>query len=133
MPINEIVVIDNNGVNSLNLGVSIEDLLKIRVSSGTFKIAGQSYELLSDGLEEIDIDPTYEVDVKGYLAEHNTTKEIVVLYDECTLDGIDVSYDFSDGTYKMLVPIFQLRVPPGTTNLSTLVLNVTKIQPGEVE
>lgn len=131
MSIKETIISDNPSINSLNLNVSIENLLDIRVSSGTFKIAGQDYNLESDGLETIDVDSVYETEVFGYLAQNVSTEEIIVLVDEHILDGIDVPYKFGDGTYKLLETLFSINVPPGTTDLSTLELRITKILPTE--
>ena len=125
-----IVNIDTHGESesfALNLMVAVENSLDIRVSSGSFKIAGVEYTLASDDVVTVTVDPTYETEVRGFLVKNVSTGNPEILVDEYVLDGVDVPYSVTkDQDYELFAKLYIIRVPAGTTDLSGLDLRVKR-------
>ena len=132
MGIVQINTIGNPKFNVLDLDVAVENSLDIRASSGSFKVSGVDYTLSEDDVITVDVDSSHETEVRGFLVKNLSTGNPEVLVDECVLDGIDVPFNFSsDANYKLLGKLYSIRVPAGTTDLSGLDLQVTRIVESE--
>lgn len=127
MGITQVNITGNSEKNALDLTVTVENLLDIRVSSGSFKIAGEDYTLSSDDVVTITVDSSEITDVQGLLVKNISTGNVEVLVDEYLLDGIDTPFVFAGSGYKLLERLYYVRVPAGTTDLSGLDLSVKRI------
>ncbi len=113
--------------NAVDLAIVTENLMDIRVASGTCKIASVDRVLPTAAVHTCTADPTDATEVRGFLVRDTSTEAIEVLVDETVLDGADAGYSFDDGAYEALAVLFNLIVPAAATDITSETINVRRI------
>lgn len=119
-----------NGEAALDLAVTVSGMV-ITVPAGAFINQGHNYVLASDQNYSVgaSAQPRY---LEGYLVKVVSTGALDVLVDEIVLDGVDVPYNFGDGTYEVLHRLFDIHVPENTIDLAPLELRRLQIVPRDL-
>jgi len=105
--------------HAVDLPLSLSSLV-ITVPVGSVTYGGVSYALTAPETHTVG---SYAVDctVLGALVLDTTNSNTLrVFVDEFLHDGIDVPYEFDSSPYDLITFLYQLDVPAGATDLSTL-------------
>jgi hypothetical protein len=109
----------------VRLNVSVSGL-KVEVKKGEFRINGKTYRLADDYEHDVSLSDTFDTFVEGFLVTDKNGKAMVLI-DEVVYDGVDIHYNFKDGMYRPLQPLFYInKIPPGTTDLAGLEMVVER-------
>lgn len=115
---------------AIDLTVTLENLMDIRVAAGSFMAEATARSLGADDVHTATADATYETDVIGYLCWNSNLSQVEILVDEVVLSAGHVYFSFADDPDRHLLHrLYEIRVPPGATDITGEDLIVYRIVP----
>lgn len=114
-------------VHALDLAVTVEAPMDIRVGAGAFKIEGTDYEFDADHVHTCTADPTDTTMVVGWIQKDKASGNVELVIDEVVQDGADQQYQPDRATKLLLHRLFQILVPAAATSITNETLRVARI------
>jgi hypothetical protein len=90
--------------------------LQVTVKAGAFTAGQSEFELLEDMTFTVEPDNDNPLEVRGHLARHRTSKQVVIAVDEFFRSREDGPARW-DGDYEALMFVYRMLVPPKVTTL----------------
>lgn len=112
--------------HGIDLAVTLENLLDIRVAAASFKMIGEDFDFPSDIVHSVTVDGTDPTHVVGWIQKDNTSGVAELVVDEMVLDGTDEPYEAPAGK-TLLHRLFEVRAPAAATDITDEELRVSRI------
>ena len=125
MSLTKTTVLAPESDHALDLDVQVSGMT-ITAKSGSFRICGVDYELVEDQEFDATADDDVDTTVEGYLVVDSADDSVVLLVEERTAP--EEFYEFTpDGPYRPLERLFSMNIPPGTTDLADVEIQIQNI------
>ncbi len=112
--------------HGIDLTVTLENLLDIRVAAASFKMIGEDFDFPDDIVHSVTVDGTDVTQVVGWIQKDNATGDAELVVDEMVLDGSDEPYEAPAGK-TLLHRLFDILAPAASADITDEELRVSRI------